>query len=172
MVSRVVSRFTVCTVTFNNLSDVKDFLKSIKESKIEVPFNFVIIDNDSSDGCIEYIFKLRKEDIHENCVEFMCYGNGRNKGYLLGINQGIRMGFDSNSEYVIAIDSNIKLHPSCIQSLYNTAEEHKEIDFFTAGNCDNDYLIKELKEEDFNDLSLSCLLMNRQALDKLEKLFI
>ena len=89
----------IVVLTWNNLDITKQFIDSLLAST-EVPFRLIIIDNASSDGTREYLLSLK--DSEKCSLEVVL--NDKNKGFVAGMNQGLRL---SNAEYVFLVNNDL-----------------------------------------------------------------
>lgn len=89
-------------VTFNRLDLTKQAVDNI--FSVTKDFNFIIVDNGSTDGTIEYLKELEKN--HEN-VRVHYYP--QNMGIAIGRNKALKMAVELNTEYFITIDNDVLL---------------------------------------------------------------
>lgn len=105
------------TVIIPNL-DGQEFLptclKSLKEQNID--FEVIVIDNASSDKSVEFV--------KNNYPQFTLFCNQENLGFATAVNQGIKA---SNSEYVLLLNSDVKLEPSAVSNLLECIEKDEKI---------------------------------------------
>lgn len=87
---------------------VKNCLQAIFESQISVPFEVIVVDNDSQDG----VEQLIKEKF--SMVRFI--QTGKNEGMGSGNNAGIKA---STGKYVLIMNPDIFVHADSIQKMYD-----------------------------------------------------
>jgi len=85
------SRISIIIVTYNSLEDIQQCISSI-ESKMILPYELIVIDNNSTDGTQEYLKGAR-------CDHMVL--NTENKGFSGACNQGIEI---SRGEYIILLN--------------------------------------------------------------------
>lgn len=95
---------------------VKNCLQSIFESEINVPFEVIVVDNDSQDG-IEEMVKAKYPQ-----VRFI--QTGRNLGMGGGNNAGIRI---AEGRYVLILNPDIFVFKDSVQKMYNYIQERSDV---------------------------------------------
>jgi len=95
---------------------VKNCLKSILESKISVPYEIIVVDNDSCDG----VGAMIKEKF--SAVKFIQTGN--NLGMGAGNNAGIRA---ASGRYVLIMNPDIFVYADSIQSMYDYIKVRSDV---------------------------------------------
>jgi len=109
------SVISIMMVTYNRLELTKQTITNIYET-VKTPFEFVIIDNASTDGTIEYLNELNKQynNIH---LKF----NKINKGIGWGRSQALLLADTLNTEWYVTIDNDVLFHSGwldeCIEIL-------------------------------------------------------
>lgn len=93
---------TLMMVTFNRLDLTKLTVENIYS--VTNDFNFVIVDNGSSDGTVEYLRELSSK--HDNII---VHYYSENKGIAIGRNKALKMAVDLGTEYFVTIDNDVLL---------------------------------------------------------------
>src|SRR6266404_3650745 len=100
----MISVVSLMMVTYNRLELTKQTVENIYKT-VNIPFEFIIIDNYSTDGTIEYLNELNKQ--HDNIhLKF----NDNNRGISIGRNQALSMADKLNTEWYITIDNDVLFH--------------------------------------------------------------
>jgi len=89
-------------VTYNRLELTKQTVENIYS--VTDNFNFIIVDNGSSDGTIEYLNELNSK--HQN-VNLYFYEN--NTGVATGRNRALKIAADLGTDYFVTIDNDVIL---------------------------------------------------------------
>ena len=89
-------------VTYNRLDLTKQTVKNIYETTKD--FNYIIVDNGSTDGTVEYLKALaeEKDNVHLHLYE-------ENKGIAMGRNKALKMADDIGTEWYSTIDNDVLL---------------------------------------------------------------
>ena len=95
---------TLMMVTYNRLELTKQTLNNII-TNTKYPYNFVIVDNNSTDGTQEYLKEFR-EACNLNIVLIL---NDENKGIAVGRNQGLLEANKLNTVWYSTVDNDILL---------------------------------------------------------------
>lgn len=114
-------KLTIITINYNNLSGLKDTVKSILSQTFK-NFEYVVIDGGSNDGSAEFI--------KENSGSINFWVSERDSGIYSAMNKGLA---NSHGEYVIFMNSGDCLYSEStldeISSSFETGED------FIVGNC-------------------------------------
>jgi len=90
-------KISVMMLSYNGLEYLKKTIPPIL--KLDYPnYEFIIVDNGSTDGSVEFIKKFKKIKLIEN---------GKNLGYSKGKNKGIK---ETKGEYILSLDNDILIH--------------------------------------------------------------
>ena len=101
------SLISVVMLNYNGLKYLKKTIHPILKLDYS-NYEFIIVDNGSTDGSIKYIKKFKKIRLIEN---------GENLGYSQGKNIGVK---NAKGEYVLLLDNDIKIiHPQTLNKLIN-----------------------------------------------------
>lgn len=102
-------RTTVLMINYNGLPDLPDLMNSL-EAQNTRNFNPVFWDNASTDGSVEYV--------RENFPWAKICAQSSNLGYAKAANLAARQ-FDT--EFIIFLNTDIRLDPDCINQIISTA---------------------------------------------------
>jgi GT2 family glycosyltransferase len=106
-------------VTYNRLELTKQTIENIYNTTL-LPFNFIIIDNASSDGTIEYLNELKE---HKNNIHLKF--NSINKGIAIGRNQALKIADSLNTEWYATIDNDILLHEGWLTECIDVLRQNR-----------------------------------------------
>ena len=104
-------------------------LRKVSDIKI------VVVDNNSSDGSVEFIKK--------NFSNILVIENEKNLGFAGGVNRGIEKALSYNAKYVALLNNDVVISDGWVQSLINTLEEDD-----TVGAATGKLLYKDGKKVD------------------------
>jgi GT2 family glycosyltransferase len=104
---------------WNGLRFLPACLASIKQQTYS-PLQITVVDNGSSDGSLEYLYK------HYPQVRVIALPE--NKGFSAAVNKGI---LSSTAPFVFLLNNDTELAPDCLSLLLEAAEEYKEFVFFS-----------------------------------------
>lgn len=111
----MIEVISIMMVTYNRLELTKQTVKNIYET-VKVPFEFIIIDNASTDGTIEYLNELNKErdNVH---LKF----NKDNMGIGYSRSQALLIADTLKTDWYVTLDNDVMFHDGwlneCIQVL-------------------------------------------------------
>lgn len=99
-------------VTFNAMPWIDRCLVSLRKStKSSIP---VVIDNASSDGCVEYI--------RENYPEVVLFPQNSNLGFGQANNIGFKYALANQADYVLLLNQDAALHPKALELLLQQSD--------------------------------------------------
>lgn len=106
-------------VTYNRLELTKQTVENIYKT-VNFPFEFIIIDNASTDGTIEYLNQLNKErdNIH---LKF----NNTNLGIAVGRNKALLKADELNTEWYVTIDNDVLFHDGWLTECIDILKHNK-----------------------------------------------
>lgn len=103
----------VVVVTYNRIEWLKQNLNSLKNQTKKIDKIF-IIDNHSTDGTIEFLKKLKIDDIELECVYL-----DKNIGGAGGFYTGLKIASEQNYEWISLMDDDCILDKNCYKGLFN-----------------------------------------------------
>lgn len=100
----MVEKIVFMMVTYNRLEltklTVDDLVKSVK-----IPYEFVIVDNGSKDGTVEYLKNLSIE----GCSAIHLIFNETNRGISIGRNQSLKKAVDLGADWFVTLDNDVRM---------------------------------------------------------------
>ncbi|HLG27608.1 MAG TPA: glycosyltransferase [Paenisporosarcina sp.] len=92
-------------VTYNRIELTKQTLNSIFENT-DCPYNLVVVDNNSTDGTLEYLYGACADEISERgfLKGFKIHRNEQNRGIAVGRNQALQLAED---EWLSTLDNDV-----------------------------------------------------------------
>ncbi|MBP3442860.1 MAG: glycosyltransferase family 2 protein [Clostridia bacterium] len=111
-------------VTYNNMSTIDMTLKTLYEYTKDIDFKLYVVDNNSTDGTVEYI--------KENYPQVELIAMKENKGFGAGHNEVIRL---IDSEYHAIINPDIVFVENAIKKMVEYLELNKDIGILSPKIC-------------------------------------
>lgn len=108
---------SVMMVTYNRLELTKQTVENIYKTTND--FNFIIVDNGSSDGTVDYLKELK---LSHNNVYLNLWEN--NKGIASGRNKALQIANELNTEWYSTIDNDILLPVGWMDSCINVLKSN------------------------------------------------
>lgn len=93
--------------TYNRLDLTKRMMSSLFKST-NVPFNFVIVDNGSSDDTVKYLTETAV-DAKKNNIDIHIIKNKENKGIAIARNQALKLADELNTDWYCTVDNDIEV---------------------------------------------------------------
>jgi len=109
----------VIVLTWNQLEIIKNFINSFI-STTSLPSRLIIIDNNSNDGTKEYLISLKNTP---SC-HFQIILNKENKGFVGGMNQGIKI---SQAKYVCLANNDVIFTKGWLEEIISIFEQNQKI---------------------------------------------
>jgi GT2 family glycosyltransferase len=110
---------TLMMVTYNRLDHTKRTIDGLKKS-VDIPYKFVIVDNNSTDGSVEFLEDFAKQNANVHLIK-----NSENKGIGVARNQGLAAANDLDTDWYCTIDNDVEMPDGwlsdCIDILKNNA---------------------------------------------------
>lgn len=97
-----MSDISIMMVTYNRLDLTRQTLESI--SKLKDKHNLIIIDNNSTDGTIDYLKEFKGFD---NTASLNIIYNSENKGIAIGRNQALKAANELNTRWFCTMDNDV-----------------------------------------------------------------
>jgi GT2 family glycosyltransferase len=103
---------TIVTVTYQDPSDTLKLLEDLC-AQTNIQFTLILVDNASNE---EYRERLTKAT---HATPFPCHTiwSSINSGYAGGVNQGITLARTLNSDWILILNNDVRLEPTCIELL-------------------------------------------------------
>ena len=105
-----------CILTYNSERFVLHCIRSIIATISNIPYEIVVVDNDSHDGCVDVV---RRE-----YPEIPLISTGKNLGYSAGNNVGGKYLLGRNCEYIAFINPDVILGPDTIAQMLQVLSEN------------------------------------------------
>ena len=106
---------SVITVTWNGKRYVEECLRSLAVN-VDVPAEFIVVDNASTDGTPELI--------EQTFSQFRVVRNANNLGFAKANNIGMGL---SRGKYLCLVNSDVVVPPGCLGSLYEYLEANPDV---------------------------------------------
>lgn len=96
---------SIMMVTYNRLELTKQTLNCVFENT-DYPYNLILVDNNSIDGTIDYLYKICGDKLAENgsLKGFKIHRNAQNLGIAVGRNQALQL---SEDEWLSTMDNDV-----------------------------------------------------------------
>ena len=111
---------SICIVTYNAGSLLKDCLDSLYSNSIQNTFEVIVVDNHSDDGTVEM---LEKE-----YPQVRLSKNSGNEGYTRPMNQALKM---ARGKFLVQLNPDTIVHPGAFDHLVCFLEQHPEVGICT-----------------------------------------
>lgn len=116
----MVESITLMMVTYNRLELTKRTINNLFKVT-NVPFNFVIVDNGSEDGTVDYLTDILPSAKSNNNVDIYISPFSENKGIAIGRNKALKLADDLKTDWYCTIDNDVEVPDgwltSCIDIL-------------------------------------------------------
>lgn len=103
-------------VTKNQVDYTRQCIESIL-AHTQQPFRLILVDNASTDGTRRYYEELKSKLPPSGAISVIL--NETNVGYLLGVNQGLKM---ATASYVLLCNNDIVFYPNAVAEMVRIAE--------------------------------------------------
>ncbi len=133
---------SIVILAWNNREDLENCVNSVIE-KTKIKYQLIIIDNNSQDSTIEYLFDLEKNWNNKNIIKVIY--NKENSGYARGNNLAIPY---IEGKYVLFLNQDIVITEQSIDKMVSFLEE----------NLDYNAIAPQLRYPD-NRIQMSCRLL-------------
>ena len=180
---------SIIIVTYNSKEDILNCIESIQNSTC-MPYEIIIVDNDSSDGTQNYLREIEKQ------YHIRIIFNSRNLGFSVSTNQGIKA---SHGEYLVLLNPDtivtkdwawhLMLHFSektgAVGPVSNYVAGIQKVEFYLKENvksvnieqlADKIYMWNQNNSKETKLLIGFCLMLRRKIIDKIgmldENLFL
>lgn len=97
--------FSILAVNYNGLKYLAPLLKTLREQTFR-DFETILVENASVDGSPEFV--------KQNYPEVELIEPGKNLGYVLGVNLGLKT---VRGEWIVVINNDVELPPDCLAKL-------------------------------------------------------
>lgn len=118
--SECMPKVSIIVLTYNNLNYNIDCIDSILSKTAYANYELIIVDNQSTDGTVEYLKRLEEKKISNVKIVF----NDNNDGFAGGNNHGIR---ESEGDYVLLLNNDTIVTRGWITSMVKHLEINKSL---------------------------------------------
>jgi GT2 family glycosyltransferase len=151
---------SIMMVTYNRLELTKQTVENIYNT-VNVPFNFIIIDNASTDGTIKYLNGLNvdKDNVY---IKY----NNENKGISCGRNQSLVIANKLNTEWYVTIDNDVLFHDGWLNECIDILKANKNFGAIGVSFEDKVYPLVKLNGHEFEykakgNLGTACMVFHK-----------
>jgi len=133
---------SIITLTYNNLeAATKPFIESLFKYTNVDDFKLIVVDNNSTDGTVEYIKEIRNK--YPNIEAIF---NVENKGYSKGNNQGLRL---AKGDYICLVNNDVLFTPNWLCAIIAVLQSHLEIGLVspTVNQVGDSFTVKNYLEK-------------------------
>lgn len=127
---------TLMMVTYNRLNLTKIMIEDLYKS-VDREFNFVIIDNGSSDGTVEYLKTLSDSDKIKYHIDLL----SNNKGIAIGRNLGLKKADELDTKWYCTVDNDVKMPEGWLDECINILSSNKNFGSVGVNMEDKPYKI-------------------------------
>lgn len=120
----------IIILNLNNLDVIQDLIKSI-EKNTQDPYNFVFVDQGSTDGSLDYLKDVVERDCDHQLIQ-LPYNVGTTQGWNIAIRYIRRF----NPKYYCFINSDMEVEESWLPPLINCMERHFKCGIASNRLCD------------------------------------
>lgn len=109
-------KLSIIILNYKQKGLVKQCIKGIYQSKIRVPFEILVVDNHSEDGCLEMV--------REFYPEVRGISIDKNRGFAYGNNRGIEK---SRGEYILILNPDIAIVEGAVEEMIRFLDHHPKV---------------------------------------------
>jgi GT2 family glycosyltransferase len=113
-----MTKLSIIIVSFNTEDLTIGCLRSIEKETKNISFEVIVVDNNSTDGSVEALKKIKKEEFWSK--KLILIFNKTNTGYAKANNQGIKRG---KGEYILLLNSDTIVLKDALQNLLSFSEK-------------------------------------------------
>lgn len=151
---------SVMVATYNRLNLTKETFSDLDNS-IDIDYNFIIIDNGSTDGTIEYLKDYSRDNVK------VVY-NEKNLGIATARNQGLKIANELGSDYFCYIDNDVKMPVGWLSECISILEDNKKYAMIGVNMEGNRYPTVTLNGHTFQDkpagnLGTACMVFPKRT---------
>jgi GT2 family glycosyltransferase len=113
----------IITLNWNGKNDTIECIESLK--KLHYPnYDIIVVDNGSTDGSGEAL-RAKYPDV-------VIIENGKNLGYAVGFNIGLKIAFENGADYFLILNNDTAIDPDALAELVKVAEQNDRIGFVSG----------------------------------------
>ena len=155
---------TIMTRVYNNLEITKSCIESIKKHTADMEYEHIVIDNNSTDGTLEYLKSL---------PWIKLISNEQNNGCAKALNQGVKA---ATGEYIVNVDNDVTVGPNWLKPMVDLADKYSDVGIVSPGTREGllDFDIESygkeytqrMKNITADECGGWCMLIKREVFDK------
>ena len=115
-------KLSIIVVNYNTYTLTKQTIDSVIQKRHDFEYEMIIVDNASSDGSIEALEEVFKEEVAKQKLHFI--KNDANLGFAKANNIGIR---SAKGEYILLLNSDTEVQDNCLEECLKQMEENPQI---------------------------------------------
>lgn len=119
-------KISVVVVSWNALGVLKKCLEAL-EREADLAYELLVTDNGSIDNTAEFLNQYRPQN--SNCVRYECTLNGKDHGFSVAANQGMRK---AKGDYILLLASSTEIMPKTLSGLSSIAEKYPNMGMMGA----------------------------------------
>lgn len=109
---------SIIIISYNTKKITQECIESIYQSKPNIPFEIIVIDNTSSDGSVEMLKELQNDKVNLIVVE-----NTENTGFAKANNQGVKL---ARGNYILLLNSDTLILDDALSTLLTFYKENED----------------------------------------------
>ena len=109
-------KLSIIIVSWNVKDDLLRCLSSLEGNPPSVPFEQIVVDNDSSDGTLDAV--------EQKYPEVITIANHQNRGFAAANNQGIKA---SSGQYILLLNPDTIVHPGTLDILVRFLDNNPDV---------------------------------------------
>ena len=109
-------KLSIIIVSWNVKDDLLRCLSSLEENPLSVPFEQIVVDNNSSDGTLDAV--------EQKYPEVITIANRQNRGFAAANNQGIKA---SSGQYILLLNPDTIVHPGTLDILVRFLDNNPDV---------------------------------------------
>ncbi|MBI2252236.1 MAG: glycosyltransferase [Armatimonadetes bacterium] len=110
------NKLSIIIVNYNTQNELKNCLKSIYQSKLNISFEIIVVDNNSKDKSVEIV--------KNNFPKVKLIENDRNVGFAKANNKAIKI---SDSSYILLLNPDILVKSQTLSKMLEFMEENSKV---------------------------------------------
>lgn len=162
----MISVASIMIVTYNRLELTKQTLDNLFQNT-DYPFNIIIIDNDSKDGTIEYLYEFLAARLAENgyLKGFKIQRNETNVGIAVGRNQALLL-TESTDSWLSTLDNDVLVPKGWLTEAIDIITKNPKFGMIGVNMENVNYPIVNLNGKEFQvkpqgNLGTACTVFNK-----------
>jgi GT2 family glycosyltransferase len=159
-----MDKISLMMVTYNRLELTKITIENIKKRTSELDYNFIIVDNGSTDGTVEYLKELGSG--------YDLILNIENQGIGIGRNQSLKRADELGTDWYVTIDNDIDVPDGWLSDAINILKANQNYGAIGVNMEGNPYPIVNLngcifQNKPQGNLGTACMVFRKQLHEKI-----